>query len=106
MIRIVKEIYYTDLDNSGGRWYVSPMIPASARYKETSSSDEHGRLRKVELSYVAPYITPGLKGNLAILVVFDDSSRVSFGSTDVPVRFKIVEDDLFTLSCEHESPDR
>lgn len=49
---------------------------------------------------------PGLKGNLAILVEFDDRSRVSFGSTDVPVRFKIVEDDLFTLSCEHESPDR
>lgn len=106
MIRIVDKIYYTDLDNSGGVWHISPMIPASGRYKETSSADEHGRLRKVELSYTAPYVTPGLKGNLAILVEFDDRSRVSFGSTDVPVRFKIVEDDLFTLSCEHESPDR
>lgn len=57
MIRIVDKIYYTDLDNSGGVWHISPMIPASGRYKETSSADEHGRLRKVELSYTAPYIT-------------------------------------------------
>lgn len=106
MIRIVRNVYYCDLDNNPGTFYESPMIPASGRYKETLTSEDAGRLRKVELSYNAPYITPGMKRNLSILVVFDNGDRRFFGSSDMPVRLKIVEDVVVSISCEHQSPDR
>ena len=106
MIKIIRTVYYCDLDNNPGTYYESPMIPASGRYRETSSSEDSGRIRKVELSYNAPYVTPGMKRNLAILVVFDDGDRRSFGSADLPARLKIVEDTVVSISCEHQSPER
>lgn len=106
MIKIIRTVFYCDLDNNPGTYYESPMIPASGRYKETATPEDSGRLKKIELSYNAPYTTPGMKRNLSLIVVFDNGDRRAFGSSDLPARLKFTEDNVTVVSCEYQTPDR
>lgn len=107
MIRIIKQLRAKDIDGPG-TWEDLRMVPASGVLRTTSEDTDAGRYRKTTLSVTLKAgLTRTILGRDLILeVTFEDGTTRIVGSTDIPVRLKVDESDLLTVSAEHSEGER
>lgn len=103
MIKIVKEVYISDLDETSPVPVKLPMVPASATYKETDERTGSGVLKTIDFSCRLRHQVRELTGNLSVTVLFCNCRCRKFGTPDLPVRMKIEEDNLTTVSCSYQT---
>ncbi len=98
MIRIVENI--TAVDRTGHTLKL-PLIPASARLAITQERGEQGLSRKYELSFrlEEPYDNAFLQQDLILYLDMDDGGEVVLGTSYLPVRLSIQENDSVQASC-------
>lgn len=105
MIKIIKSILITDLDNNPGVWNAVPMIPASGTFQSESTVKGSGRLKTVTLDFKVTRILPVMRRNVALTVQFDDDTREFIGTDDLPVTLTINTDNTIRCSCKWSTPE-
>lgn len=105
MKRIIKNLVYSDLDNTPGVWYNVPFIPASASLTTESNPKAPGRLKTCKLEFKLKERFKYMNGNLSIVATYDDDKQELLGTNDLPLKLKITEKDYLEASCSWDIPE-
>lgn len=110
MKHIVKKILYRSVF-SDSVWYNLGMVPASGTLRITTQDSDNGSIRTYELDATAVRNLDrsgdaALEGDLALIIIYDNSLQARIGTIERPARLKLEYQDTLKVSCSwHEIPD-
>lgn len=106
MIKTIESILISDLDNNDDNWKEIDIIPASGHIQQTIVSKTGGRLRTVTVDFKAMRLLPMMRRpNISLIILTDDGTKYTVGSTDLPAALEITEGHTIDVSCKWDRPD-
>lgn len=100
MKKIIDKMAYKLIGNKG--WRILPLVPGTAQFSYTSSTEDKGRLEKFEVSAILRKTIRELSLDLQLYIAFDDLTEITLGTEDLPARFKVEDKDGCSISMKYE----
>lgn len=102
MIRTIEKIIINDLSSRVQK--VVPMIPASGTYSRDITTEAGGRLSTTNIDFKVSEVLPEMYQDVILTVLFDDGTKVSVGSSDIPATLEIKNSDITRVTCKWKHP--
>ena len=106
MINNIINIHYLPLADELSEWQSLSLIPASTTYKCEDKATDDGRVAEFNITAKLQELPDDLRGELLVILEFEDNSNISLGTPYFPFRFDIKEGSVISISAKYVIPSR